>query len=258
MSHKSYPFLLLCMTFLFSCEIGSNDSKNPAAEGFNLQDSDPEAIVLADKVMAAMGGRDSWDDTKYIAWNFFGVRDLIWDKSSGDVRINIPEDELKIILNVNSMEGKVNKGGENIENTDSLSKYLEMGKNIWINDSYWLVMPFKLKDSGVTLQYLGEDVTNNSDSAAVLELTFENVGSTPENKYHVYIDKNTNLVTQWAYFAEASQDTPNFVMPWLDYEKHGEILLSGNRGERKLSEIKVLESVPDHTFKSFDPVDLGN
>lgn len=258
MSHKSYPFLLLCMTFLFSCEIGSNGSKNPAAEGFNLQDSDPEAIVLADKVMAAMGGRDSWDDTKYIAWNFFGVRDLIWDKSSGDVRINIPEDELKIILNVNSMEGKVNKGGENIENADSLSKYLEMGKNIWINDSYWLVMPFKLKDSGVTLQYLGEDVTNNSDSAAVLELTFENVGSTPENKYHVYIDNNTNLVTQWAYFAEASQDTPNFVMPWLDYEKHGEILLSGNRGERKLSEIKVLESVPDHTFKSFDPVDLGN
>lgn len=258
MSYKSYPFLLLCLTFFLSCETRENGSKNPAAEGFNLQDSDPEAIDLADKVMAAMGGRDNWDDTRYIAWNFFGMRDLIWDKSSGDVRINIPEDDLKIIVNVNSMEGKVNKGGENMEHPDSLNKYLEMGKNIWINDSYWLIMPFKLKDSGVTLKYFGENVTNNSDSAAVLELTFENVGKTPENKYHVYIDKNTNLVTEWAYFAEASQDTPNFVMPWLDYEKHGEILLSGNRGERKLSEIKVLESIPDHTFKTFDPVDLSD
>ena len=247
-------WFLLIAGLCFSCTGSSGE--NPPAEGFNQAASDPKAIELADEVMRAMGGRDSWDKTKYIAWNFFGIRDLIWDKSSGDVRIEIPNDRLEIIVNINSLEGKVRKEGELLENADSLEKYLEMGKNIWINDSYWLVMPFKLKDSGVTLKYLGEDVTESGDSADVVVLTFQNVGHTPQNKYHVFIDKTTKLVSQWAYFAEASQDEPNFVIPWLDYNRHGEILLSGNRGERKLTDISVLESVPGHTFKTFDPVNL--
>src|SRR5690606_7211769 len=137
--------------------------------------------------------RSSWDKTRYIAWNFFGVRDLIWEKSTGNVRINIPEDALEIIVNVNSLEGMAQKDGQSIQNADSLVKYMEMGKNIWINDSYWLVMPFKLKDSGVTLKYLGEDLTAAGDSAQVVVLTFQNVGNTPQNKYHVYIDKETKL-----------------------------------------------------------------
>lgn len=255
--YKNYLLSLICLAcFLFSCEITGGDSKNTAAAGFNIEDSDPEAVALADKVMEAMGGRDNWDDTRYIAWNFFGSRDLIWDKEEGDVRISIPADELKIIVNVNTMEGMVEKEGLPVENPDSLQKYLQMGKDIWINDSYWLVMPFKLKDSGVTLKYLGEGVTASNDSASILNLTFENVGNTPENKYHVYIDNNTNLVTQWAYFAEASQDSPNFEMPWLDYQNYGGILLSGDRGERKLTNIKVLDSVPSHTFTSFEDVQL--
>lgn len=255
MNIKFHPvWLVVVVAFCFSCN--GLTGENPPAEGFNKAASDPKAIELADEVMKTMGGRSSWDKTRYIAWNFFGVRDLIWDKSTGNVRVNIPEDALEIIVNVNSLEGMAQKDGQSIQNADSLVKYMEMGKNIWINDSYWLVMPFKLKDSGVTLKYLGEDVTAAGDSAQVVVLTFQNVGNTPQNKYHVYIDKETKLVSQWAYFEDASQEAPNFVIPWLDYEKHGEILLSGNRGERKLSDIKVLESVPGHTFTSFDPVTL--
>ena len=60
-------------------------------------------------------------------------------------------------MNIHSMKGKVKMGGEELSHPDSLSKYLEKGKNMWINDSYWLVMPYKLKDSGVTLKYVGEE-----------------------------------------------------------------------------------------------------
>jgi hypothetical protein len=31
---------------------------------------------------------------------------------------------------------------------------LRKGKNWWINDAYWLVMPWKLQDPGVTLSYV--------------------------------------------------------------------------------------------------------
>lgn len=263
--HKKVLFPLLSCFFLIAAACDKNedsaktflgDKKNPPAEDFNAAASDSVAIALADKVMEAMGGRENWDDTRYLAWNFFGNRHLIWDKHTGDVRISYPNETLEIIVNINDMTGKVKKNGEDIQHPDSLQKYLTQGKNTWINDSYWLVMPYKLKDSGVTLNYLGEDMTDSDDSAYVLSLTFENVGETPQNMYHVYIDKEDFLVSQFAYFAEASQESPNFSLPWTDYKEYNGILLSGDRGERDLTDIKVMEEIPAHTFKSFEPVIL--
>ena len=44
-------------------------------------------------------------------------------------------------------------------------------------------MPYKLKDSGVTLKYKGQDTLETGHPAEKLQLTFEEVGKTPENKY---------------------------------------------------------------------------
>jgi hypothetical protein len=117
-------------------------------------------------------------------------------------------------------------------------------------------MPFKLKDSGVTLNYIGEDTVMDVQSD-VLQLTFENVGVTPDNKYLVYIDKNTNLVNQWAFYKNVSDEKAGFILPWQNYQKHGDILLSGDRGPRQLTDIKVFESLPESIFTSFDVVDFN-
>jgi hypothetical protein len=221
---------------------------NPPAEGFNEAASDPEAIAIADEVMQSMGGRAAWDSTRYLAWNFFGRRHLIWDKQTGNVRIDIPSDSSIFIINVHEDTGRAMVGGKEITRTDSLDKYIEQAKKIWVNDSYWLVMPYKLKDSGVSLAYLGEDTIQGGEPADVLELRFENVGFTPDNKYRVFVDKDDRLVRQWAYYRDAAQDTPNIVTPWDDYREYGSIRLSGDRGQMQLSEIQVMEEVPEETF----------
>ncbi|UZR94349.1 DUF6503 family protein [Chondrinema litorale] len=229
---------------------------NPPADGFNLSLSDEKAIEIADSVMSAMGGRKSWDDTRFISWNFFGARTLIWDKWTGYVRVENVQNDFKVLVNVNTLEGKVFKNGEEVTQPDSLQKYLNRGKEIWINDSYWLVMPFKLKDSGVTLKYVGEEIVMDKPSD-VLELTFQDVGVTPQNKYKVYIDKETNLVNQWAYFKSYEDEEPGFILPWKNYKKHGEILLSGDRGPRQLTDIEVFEELPESIFTSLDAVNLS-
>ncbi len=252
-------FFLLLLISLFQCqsagEANGPAEGNPAAEGFNAGASDPEAIAIADEVMEAMGGRDAWDDTRYIAWNFFGARHLLWDKQGQRVRIEVPRDSSIFLVDLENGTGKVKLGDEVVEHPDSLSKYLTQGKNIWINDSYWLVMPFKLKDSGVTLSYVGEDTTQAGIPADVLQLTFDGVGVTPQNRYLVYVDKQDHLVKQWDYFREADSTQANFSLPWADYMDYGGLKLSGNRGERELSDIQVLQEVPDRAFTSFDPVD---
>ena len=236
---------------------GSTDSgaaktaeANPASKGFNAADSDERAISIADSVMLAMGGRKAWDNTHFLQWTFFGRRSLLWDKFTGDVRIEIPADSAVYIVNINSLAGKAREGERVIENPDTLQARLQRAKSIWINDSYWLLMPFKLKDSGVALKYLGQDTTQAGAPAFVLQLTFQEVGDTPENKYHVYVDTNSYLVRQWAFFAKAGDAVPAFITPWDDYQPYGQILLSGNRGKRELANINVLDKAPEGAFTS--------
>ncbi len=225
---------------------------NPPADGFNGEASSPIAVILADKVMNAMGGRPAWDRTRYISWNFFGSRKLLWDKQTGNVRIDNLRDDRIVLININDDTGKVFKNGMEQTDPDSISTYLDWGKKVWINDSYWLVMPFKLKDSGVTLNYVGESQTLVGEVSEKIRLTFEEVGVTPQNAYDIWVSSESNLVKQWAYYPNATDTMPRWTLPWDNYQKMGEILLSDDRGDRDLSDVQVLESVPDGIFSSFE------
>ncbi len=221
----------------------------PPAAGFDLTNSDADAVLIADEVMKAQGGYDNWRNTQYLQWNFFGKRTLTWDKFTGNVRIELSEDlKNTVIVNVKTGEGKAEKDGVAVEDDTELKVLLEKGKSIWINDSYWLVMPFKLKDSGVTLKYIGEEKIE-TQVVDVLQLTFANVGDTPENKYYVYVDKSSKLVVQWSYFKSFEDKNPQFTTPWADYQSYDNILLSGNRGSRSLTGIAVLKSVNAAVFQ---------
>ena len=230
----------------------SAQSTNPPAEGFNAAASDQKAIELADAAMEAMGGREAYDNTRFIRWTFFGRRTLLWDKWTGRVRIDFLEEGDVMLVNIHSGEGKVWKDGAYLTNADSVAQDLQRAKSIWINDSYWLVMPYKLKDSGVTLKYLGTEGAADSLQHK-LQLTFEEVGDTPDNKYWVTVADDSKLVTSWSFFTRFDDESPRFETPWADYERHGAILLSGNRGRGQLTDIGVYKMVPDAVFEDAAP-----
>lgn len=218
--------------------------KNPPAEGFDLEGSDSLAIAIADQVMEAQGGRKAWDEARYFQWDFFGARRHLWDKKTGDIRIET-RDTAVFITNIEGGPGQFSNKGTTLEPNDSLQ---ERAVSMWINDAYWLFMPFKLKDSGVTLKYLREDVTLTGGHAHVLGLTFREVGVTPDNRYEVYVDKGTNLVTQWVFYRNYDDEAPGFVTPWAGYAPHGNLMLGGDRGERQITHIAVPDSIPDIAF----------
>lgn len=254
---KRQLFLLAFLLITVPALAQKSKTDNPPAEGFDMAGSDARAVQIADEVMRAMGGRKAWDQTHIIAWTFFGNRHLIWDKWTGNVRVDNLKNDQTVILNVNNDRGKVFRNGKEETNPDSVAKYVKAGKGAWINDSYWLVMPFKLKDSGVTLKYLGEENTMDTKPADVLQLTFKGVGNTPDNKYKVWVDKESRLVSQWAYYAKFSDEKPNFTLPWTDYRQYGDIKLSGKRGPRELTDIRVFTGLPGEVFSSFDRPDLN-
>lgn len=253
------PLYLLALILFFaisSCKKPIEESTaavgNPPAEGFNFEGSDPAAIELADSIMAAMGGRANWDATRFISWNFFGRRELVWDKATGRVRIESPTDSTIYLVNVETGEGRVQMKGQELVEADSLAKMLDRAKSIWINDSYWLVMPYKLKDTGVTLTYLGEEKNTKGAMCNVLELTFNEVGVTPENKYQLYVGVKDNLINEWRYFKSAELDSASAIWPFDNYKQYGNILLSADRSDdRGPKNVKVDTELPDAVFEKF-------
>ena len=230
----------------------------PPAEGFNAAGSDAKAIEVADAVMEAMGGWDNWNRTRYVTWRFFGGRLHVWDKWTGNIRFE--QGDLVVLMNINSKEGKVYQKGVLEADADSTMKYLDRGYGAWVNDAYWLVMPYKLKDSGVTLKY-GEGELTNGGAAHVLTLTFEGVGRTPQNKYEVYVDKKTNLVAEWAHYRNAGDPEPRFRSPWENWTKHGKVMIAdghGMRGDkpRKHTDVAVFDVLPASVFESPEAVDM--
>jgi hypothetical protein len=249
--------LLACVILLsvIACQTPqkfvNKDVPNTPAVGFDTEGSDAKAIAIADEVMKAVGGRYAWDMTRYIRWTFFNNRALLWDKWNERVRIDYLNQPLKVRLNLKDMTGKVWKDGQEMTNPDSLKKYLGRAKSAWINDSYWLVMPFKLKDSGVTLKYAGKKANFINAECDVLELSFKAVGDTPDNRYWVYVNPSSHMVTQWDYFPKATDEKPRMSTPWADYRPLGNILLSTNRGDgRTMTPMGVYREIPDSVFTS--------
>lgn len=251
------PYVILLLGTLFiltSC--GKPDAPqrettygNPPAQGFRADESDPRAVALADSVMQALGGRKAWDNTRYLGWNFFGMRQLVWDRVGKRVRIHsFPDSTVYLLDDLEEVSGQVFRNGRPVRAPHLLDSLLRQGKSIWINDSYWLVMPFKLKDSGVALRYLGRDTMPGGTTAELIALEFEDVGDTPQNKYHVYIHPETHRVGAWSYFRQAADSVPALTTPWKDYRSYGGILLSGDRGQRQLTDIRVWDSLPDSVF----------
>ncbi len=201
-----------------------------------------------------MGGASAWENTRYVSWVFFDRRQHYWDRWGGDVRIE--SEATLVLMNIQNRDGRAWVGGQQITETDSLQKLLDRGHAWWVNDTYWAFMPYKLRDPGVNLRYVGERNMASGRAADVIELTFENVGRTPDNKYEVCVDKETHLVGEWAYYTSADDAEPRFTGPWAQWERVGNIMLADDRGRDKDWKFAVYEELPRSVFESPDPVRL--
>jgi hypothetical protein len=124
----------------------------------------------------------------------------------------------------------------------------------YINDTYWLLMPFKLKDPGAVLKYEGIQKINEV-TYDVLRLSFaDSVGLTPRNIYRIFVDQPTRLVHRWEYFEkEGVEPSPAW---WEKWRVHGGIKLAEERvfenTNRKLlfTDIVVSREVNEEIFES--------
>ena len=223
-----------------------------------LAASDPEAVKVAERTLEAMGGADAWGATRFLRFNFFGFRLHHWDRYTGRHRLEGQTrdgDAYVVLHNIQTREGKVWLNGEPLAG-EAADEWLERAYGAWVNDTYWLLMPYKLRDPGVNLAHDGEEEIDGQVYDK-LKLTFDGVGLTPGDTYWAYVNRETGLMDRWAYFLESyDEDREPTHWLWLDWQDYGGIKLSPLRknaedgSERPLGELAVFGELPDEVFTS--------
>lgn len=237
-----------------------------ASIGFAAQSSQGEGPAYAwhDSSLTAMGGKKGWEKTRYLRfrWNVYRAGKLVsdrrhyWDRYDGDYRLETKTrdgDSLLALFNVNNGEGQVWVDGKPAEGArnDSL---VERAYAMFINDSYWLLMPYKWRDPGVNLEYLGQE-THDDGTWHVVHLSFENVGLTPGDQYWAYIsDEPPHLMKKWQYHLQ-NRENKGPVIRWENWQRFGDMMIATERnaiGEDfriEFAEVQASRRVPRGTFK---------
>ena len=252
---RTAAFLSLLVFFAFaSCQKSS--SEYPAAEGFNEKGSDKKALELVDNMMEKLGGFDAWKNARFFAWTYFGQYQ-IWDKQEGLFRHE--KGNTVAIMNLNKRAGQVYVNGAPIADSTRMFGQLSQAYTHFVANTYFLFMPYKMKDRGVTLLYRGEGQTMEGKPADIVRMIFNEVGISPDNMHDVWIERESGLPAQWAFYTTRSDKTPAFVRKWADYKDYKGVKLATNRNSYtdtlSISHITVTDFVPKELFLSPTPID---
>ena len=197
------------------------------------QERDAKAVEVTQAMMEKMGGQDAWNATRYIRFEFnvssegqpARGRTHLWDKWEGRYRVESNTEDGKqqvVLFNTNSQEGSAYVDGEAIEG-DAAADALKGGYRSFINDTYWLAMPWKWMDPGVGLKYIGTK-EHEGGTCDVVELTFNNVGLTPGDTYHGFVSQETGMMVYWEY---TLQSDSKGAWKW-EYSDHDGLMLASD------------------------------
>lgn len=178
------------------------------------QPAETGAMKVVHEMHAAMGGLDNWNNTRYVTFKFQVGQDgewrtsraHLWDKWEGRYRFESTGDEgvrSVALFNVNTKQGKVYVDGQELP-AEQAQEQIDGAYRAYINDTYWLAMPWKWLEPGVNLKYVGEE-TVNGEACDVVELSFEQVGLTPGDAYKAFVSKASHLMVHWEYKLQSEQ-----------------------------------------------------
>ena len=227
--------------------------------------SDPAAVILADAAFGAMGGQRGWEAARFFRFDFVVVKEgkelanfrHWWDRDSGRYRLEGKNKEGKafiVLFNVNDRKGKVWVDGKPAD-AETTSKLLEFGYDRFINDTYWFLMPYKMKDPGVHLKSEGTKADPAGKKWQVVHLSFDGgIGLTPGDQYWAFLDPATHLMGRWEYVLQGEKP-PATAWTWEGWKPYGPLLLSAEKkkvGEGtviRFDNLSVSEAVDESVFR---------
>jgi len=236
---KRLSILLFTLgTLALGCQ--SAQEQHTATNDSDSVRSDPKALAVVEEMWQALGGKETWQQTGYLGFRWIVERDgqvlgdfrHDWDRKNNRYRVEgVSRDgqHFVALFDTETRDGEVYVDGAPVQVDSTRKKWLERAYARYINETYWLLMPYKLNDPGVILAYEGEREVNGR-TYDVLKVTFDNVGLTPGDTYWAFVDREDRLMHKWEYKLESHKpEQPATVTWWEDWRAFDGIKLALNR-----------------------------
>ena len=193
--------------------------------------ADDGAVETARRLETAIGA-EAFEKVRLLEFTWAVERDgevvvevrHAWDRWTGDYRVEGVDREsgapTLAVFNIGTRQGAARLGDEELSG-EALEGALEQAYGRFINDSYWLLMPFKWQDPGVHLA----TAPAADDGHDVVELTFDDgTGLTSGDRYYGYVDRESGLMDRWAYVLQtedgaAGEGEPT-IWEWTEWTEH--------------------------------------
>lgn len=222
---------------------------------------DPEVARIWTRMMETIAPDDGWTRARYLEFHWAVARDdgdpLVrehaWDRWDGLARVEAPAEGGRMVAIFDTADptaGRVWIDGDELSGSEAEER-LQSAYRAHINDAYWLIMPYKWEDEGVTLRYAGHQTDDEGLEWEVVELTFDAVGLTPQNMYRAFINPESGRMERW-HFLSNPDATPS-PSDWTEWQRFGPIELAVNRrvdGNPRIffPHLRVETEVPDGAF----------
>jgi hypothetical protein len=267
----------------------SQDSLTAAARADTVRGpaSDPRAVALAQRLLAALGGERSWDAAR--CWYFtYAVGDArgerlrrthYWERTTGRHRLEGTDRRQRPFIVIHTLGDSAAaialRSGAPVSDPAEKWALCRVADSLWVNDSTWLFLPFKLRDRGAKLAYGGTE--NEGDKTwDLIEVAFDSQPLAPSGRHRLYVDRTTAMLERTAMVEvqESSKkkrgkraagtvvkSTP-VVYEWVGWRIFGGVLLAGERravgsGPSILfPQLAVLDAFPASVFTAPEPVVL--
>lgn len=193
--------------------------------------SDPKALEIADRVVAAAGGQERWGAARQLQWSESittsgAPLELVqaWDRWNGrhHQRQNTPVGVLVVMRHVYDSNGTafIMKGRERASlGKEELERAMASARERWSFDTTLLFLPFLLQAPGSKLELAGEFAEEGQPPYDVLRLTFDSRDRTRTSIYYAMVNRETNQIQRIEIVKAGDPDTKRLgyrVESWVD------------------------------------------
>lgn len=259
----TYPLACLALACLAACGSGADSGRGTPADSAHL---------YADRLQESLGGESAWERTRFIAFHWLVERNgevvsdrrHAWDRFDGRYRLEyaVADTPYVILFDEKTLreepglgkvpEGRAWKDGVELAGA-ALDTALNRAYGAFINDTYWLLMPFKWEDPGVHLAYEGTRTLSDSLAHPVVHLTFDQGLGVTEDQYWAFLDPDTGRMAAWQYHL-GRDEAPGPVFWWEDWTPVGDLVIPLRRRTEdgalviRFEDVRAGRSVPEGTF----------
>jgi hypothetical protein len=228
-----------------------------APVAFDKAGSNPQAVEVADKVIAAAGGAAAWDKAKQIRWSTVTTAEggkpprqteQAWDRWNARHWAKAELGDQGTAVAIHEIYGdyfaayvESRNGIKTVLDGQERGMAIKEAQDAWLLDAHTMCMPFLLEEPGAKLDYVGVTKVGDVEHHDI-KVTFSDADKARAGLiFHAIINKDTNVIRRIEIERPASGERVGMELD--DWKTVNGLKFPGKRTNIGTSEVKTQKDI---------------